>query len=230
MEESIKKIVGRNLQIFRGDKSLYRVFRDTGIADNWLKACEEGKGNPTIELLERLAKYYGVHIIEFFGVKIKPKPILEYKIEIVKKPSISEKVENYYPIPLLHDPVSLGPGLEISENDIDGTCLIHTSRLRRGGEYQAIRVKGDSMVPVLSDGDIVAVDVKQRNPKDLNNKIVAAKISEQEVTIKLLKVFPGQFRFIAINPDWEQNHPSLTTPARDDVILGKVVWGWKSFE
>jgi SOS-response transcriptional repressor LexA len=120
--------------------------------------------------------------------------------------------------------------MEISENDIEGTCLIHASKLRRGGEYQAIKVKGDSMIPVLSDGDIVAVDVKQRNPRDLNNKIVVAKVSEQEVTIKLLKVFPGQFRFIALNPEYEQNHPPLITPAKDDVLLGKVVWAWKSFE
>jgi repressor LexA len=230
MEESIKKVVGKNLRIFRDKKSLYRIFKDTGITTSYLKECESGEGNPTIELLERLSKYYEVHIAEFFGVKVNPPPILEYKIEIVKKPTISEKVENYYPIPLLHDPVSLGPGLEISENDIEGTCLIHTSKLRKGGEYRAIKVKGDSMIPVLNDGDIVAVDVKQRNPRDLNNKIVVAKVSEQEVTIKLLKVFPGQFRFIALNSDWEQNHPPLITPAKDDVLLGKVVWAWKSFE
>jgi len=230
MEESIKKIVGKNLSVFRGKNSIYRISKETGIAEGSLKKAEEEGINFTIETLERLSRYFKIHIAEFFGIKVNPPPILEYKIEIVKKPSISEKVENYYPIPLLRDPVSLGPGLEISENDIEGTCLIHTSKLRRGGEYQAIKVKGDSMIPVLSDGDIVAVDVKQRNPRELNNKIVVAKISEQEVTIKLLKVFPGQFRFIALNPDWEQNHPPLITPAKDDVLLGKVVWAWKSFE
>ena len=39
-------------------------------------------------------------------------------------------------------------------------------------ETNCMRVKGTSMSPLINDGDIVAVDGSQTNPKKLNGKIV----------------------------------------------------------
>jgi len=120
--------------------------------------------------------------------------------------------------------------MEIDENSVEGTALIHASKLRRGGEYEAIRVKGDSMIPELNEGDIVAVDVKQRDPVTLRGKLVACHCGEFEVTIKRLVVLKDRFWFKASNPKWEEMNSPLIVPKKDGLILGRVVWAWRQFE
>ena len=141
MNENIKIRVGQNLRKLRGKKSFRKVFQDTGIGDRYLSLLEKGKMNFTVDTLKRIGDYYGIDISEIFGTK----PAIEYKIQIGKERLIGERVENFFPVPLLRDAGSLGTGLEINEKDIEGTALIHYSCLRKGGEYQAIRIKGNSM-------------------------------------------------------------------------------------
>ena len=42
------------------------------------------------------------------------------------------------------------------------------------GQTNCLHVQGTSMNPLINDGDIVAVDGSQRNPEELNRKIVVA--------------------------------------------------------
>jgi SOS-response transcriptional repressor LexA len=220
-------VIGKNLRKIRGKKSLFVIRRDLGISDRYLGLIERGKHNPSIEILEKLAKHYGVPIESFWGVK--EKPPVQYTIQIGKTSKVQEPSESYSPVPLLKDSASLGPGLEINESNIEGTVLIHSSKLKSAGEYQAIYVKGDSMLPELKAGDIVAIDVKQRNPESLKGKLIACHTGDFEVSIKKLIINKGGFWFKAVNSKWEEEQGPMLVPKKDGLILGKVMWAWKEY-
>lgn len=228
--EGSNRTVGQNVRKLRGKRSLAKVSRETGIPDRYLSLIEKGNANITVKTQQRLADYFGVSIVELFGYESKPRPICEHKLIISEKPIYGEKVENFMPIPLLSDPASLGPGLEIDHTKIEGTCLIHRRVLKKTGEYQAIFVKGDSMAPILNDGDIVAIDVTERNPDKLKGKLVACHTGDYHVSIKSLRTLNEKFYLKAFNSDWEDENGPMLTPKKDGLILGKVVWAWKKFE
>ncbi len=227
MDLNLREIIGKNLRRARGSRSLFIVRRDTGISDAYLRSIEKGRANPSIEFLQRLAKYYQVPLESFWGVK--EKPPVQYTIQIGKGTRIEEPGEVYSPVPLLKEPASLGPGLEINEANIEGTVLIHSSKLKSSGEYQAIYVKGESMLPELKAGDIVAIDVKQRNAESLKGKLVACHTGDFEVSIKKLIITKSQLWFRALNFKWEEEHGPILVPKKDGLILGKVIWAWKEY-
>lgn len=226
MNEDIKKRVGENLRKLRSRKSLKQIFRATGIGDHYLSFLEQGKVNFTIDTLKKLADYHKVDISELFDTK----PPVEYKLHIGKEKLIGEHVDNFTPVPLLRDAGSLGTGFEINEKDIEGTALIHSSHLRRGGDYRAIWVKGDSMSPVFNDGEIVAIDVKLKNPKTLKGKFIACHTGDYEVMVKRFWEQKEKYYFEALNKEWERENGPILTPKKNNLILGKVIWAWKKFE
>ena len=92
-----------------------------------------------------------------------------------------------------------------------------------------IKVVGESMEPIFSSGDIVAIDFSQNDPAILEGAYVACRLGEAEVTVKQLKNKPNHFHLKAVNPDWEDANGPLLVPKKDGVILGKVVWQWRKF-
>lgn len=82
-------------------------------------------------------------------------------------------------IPLLGT-VKAGYDYLAQENWI-GTVEVDTSLIKDGSEYFALNVKGDSMFPVLIEGDIVVV----RRQEDFESgDIVVAIVNGEEATIK----------------------------------------------
>ena len=58
-------------------------------------------------------------------------------------------------------------------------------------KYTCVKVKGLSRYPVLDDGDIVALECAERNPKAPDGKMVAFRVNGG-VTIKWLKYKPKE--------------------------------------
>ncbi len=54
--------VGDVLRSARGDRSQRSVARDLGVAGSTLNEIEQGRDNPTLDRLERLAEGYGVRL------------------------------------------------------------------------------------------------------------------------------------------------------------------------
>lgn len=214
----------------RSGKTWTEVLHRIGWERSTLSRVLRSQRHPRIDTLLKLAEGIGCDIVQFFGYDSASRPVIEQKLIISEKPLYGENIENFVPVPLLSDPASLGPGLEIEEANVDGTCLIHRRVLKKTGEYQAIFVRGDSMSPVLNDGDIVALDVKDRNSDRLKGKLVACHTGDYEVTIKSLRIYKDRFYFKALNPKWEEENVPMITAKKDGLILGKVVWAWKKFD
>lgn len=134
-----------------------------------------------------------------------------------------EGLDHYVPIPLLRDAAAAGSAREISESDIEGYALIHYAWCPNPANFTCVRVRGDSMAPILDDGAIVAVDHTQRDPLLLHQKMVAAR-HEGGVTIKWLERRPDHS--LSLVPENKQ-YPALELPRTpDNPLIGLVAWWW----
>ena len=89
------------------------------------------------------------------------------------------------------------------------------------GEFFALQVRGDSMEPKFSQGDVVIV--RKQDDAD-SGDIVVALVNGDEATIKRLKKRPEGILLIANNPTYEpmffSNREIRELPVR---VIGKVV-------
>jgi SOS-response transcriptional repressor LexA len=84
-----------------------------------------------------------------------------------------------------------------------------------------LRVKGTSMSPLINDGDVVAVDASQTNPKDLNRKIVVAWHRENGLALARFISAEGVHLLESENREYS---PVTVDKDRKWQIVGKVLW------
>lgn len=134
-----------------------------------------------------------------------------------------EGLDHFVPVPLLTDAAAAGAPRAIAEADIEGYALIPYAWCPNPDNFTCLRVRGDSMAPVLHDGAIVAVDHTRRDPLALNQKMVAARYQDG-VTIKWLERRSEDTLLLV--PE-NKSHPVLTLPrSPDNPIVGMVAWWW----
>jgi phage repressor protein C with HTH and peptisase S24 domain len=151
--------------------------------------------------------------------------IITTKEELARLDNLEGR-DRYYAIPYLRDAAAAGTG-RIVEDAIEGYCIIHERAAPRPQNLRCVRVSGDSMAPALTDASIVAVDITRRSPRELEGKVVCARVSEDEVVIKRLRM---RGRYVLLFSDSEDQHkfPPLVVDLNEnkDPIIGQVVWGW----
>ena len=81
----------------------------------------------------------------------------------------------------------------------------------------AIAVAGDSMEPLLRDGDEILID---RSPRPLREGIYALRLGEVQLVKRIQCGMPGRLTLISENP----NYPPLEVPLAEADVIGRVVW------
>ena len=89
---------------------------------------------------------------------------------------------------------------------------------------RCIRVAGEGMAPLISDGSVVAVDLSQFDSTKLNNSIVLTWHKDFGLMIRRLKKFGAAEVLVA---ESDRTGTSTLTLDRNWRILGRVVW-WMS--
>lgn len=138
--------------------------------------------------------------------------------------------EHYIPVRIIKGSAAAGSPVEVDETETDGWALIYASKdwMPNAPEhYSCVHVSGRSMWPILSDGDIVAIDHAQRDPRELDGKMVAFRVNGG-VTIKWLKYDANRKVLVGIPENTEElDHiVTLKGPEIDYGIVGKVAWWW----
>jgi SOS-response transcriptional repressor LexA len=84
-----------------------------------------------------------------------------------------------------------------------------------------LRVRGNSMSPLIHDGDILAVDYSEASHAHLDGKIVVAWHKDKGLCVSRFKCYRGVEVLEAENRDYE----SVTLGSdRDWCIVGKILW------
>lgn len=182
-----------------GIKPLH-VVSELGIAAGSITKWKNGT-IPSTKNIQKIANYFHVEAEYFF---------VDHDHSANKKEILR--------IPV-YGQVAAGIPIEAIE-DIDDYEEVDASTVPHG-EYMALRIKGHSMEPKMSEGDVVIVHLQD----DVNTgDIAVVLVNGGEATCKKIKKTPDGVILISTNPDYEpmffSNQDIVELPVR---ILGKVV-------
>lgn len=93
-----------------------------------------------------------------------------------------------------------------------------------GGDYVALRVRGDSMTPLLHDGDLVLVKVGA--PPQRDTVVVARRPDDGWVVKRVGRMTPERIELESLNP----THPPVAVPNDRRLVLGTVMMRWCAHE
>ncbi len=161
-----------------------------------------GKREPDAETLKKIADYFKVSVDYLIdnNFEYKPKNKKGIKIPVLGK-------------------VQAGVPVEAIEDIIDYEEI--TEEMARQGDFFALQVRGESMEPKFSEGDVVIV-LKQTTVETGDIAIVL--VNSNDATIKKIKRTESGIALIPLNPTFDvmfyTNEEIETLPI---TILGKVV-------
>lgn len=160
---------------------------------------ETGKSQIASDSLNWLSSFYGVSVDYILGNP--------------------ERTAKRSWIPVLGD-VAAGVPIEAIErypDDDDNWEQLDEEMLNDGYEYFALRIKGESMLPRISDGDVVIV---RKQPTVENDEIAVVKVDGEDATVKRVRKTADGVWLLPTNPAYT---PMFYSKDQDVSVLGKVV-------
>ena len=186
------------LKMLRSQKRLSqaKLADKLGVSASTVAMWESGEREPkNYKTLELIADYFNVNMEVLLTGKLSPT-----KIPVLGR-------------------VIAGIPIEAVEEIIDYEEIPQS--MAKNGEYFALQIKGDSMEPKFSAGDVVIV----RKQEDVDNGDIAiVLVNGNEATVKKIRKFDGGINLIPTNSNYDvityTNTQIEQLPVR---IIGKVV-------
>jgi phage repressor protein C with HTH and peptisase S24 domain len=161
-----------------------------------------------------LARFFGVDEVELGGVPASAVPVAAYAGQ---RRAGAEWVD----VPRLGLGASAGTGATDGAELAVGQLRFSSAWLRRNGlepaMLSAIEVEGDSMEPVLRDGDEILVD---RSLRPLRAGIHVVRLDDVLLVKRVERAGSERLRVISDNPAYA----AFERPVGDVEIVGRVVW------
>lgn len=171
------------------------------VSQSALSGYETGKYEADTDTYKRLADFFGVTLDYLLG----------------GDPSAAGR-KGYIRVPVLGR-VAAGIPIDAIEEIIDWEDISAASA--GDGEYFGLQIKGHSMEPKISDGDVVIV---RRQPDVDSGDIAVVLVNGDDATVKRVKKGPQGVTLIPSNPAYEpmyySNDEIESLPVQ---ILGRVV-------
>jgi len=232
LRENIRRLIWK-----KGYRSLKDFCRKNNLSYVYMNALLRKERRFNEHYIEKIAKALDVPVYELFSNK----PLVPYE---AKEPRLifNSPEGDFEGIKLFPDPISLGPGYELSEIPTDEYAPILKSMLPKGWKSDkdrivAFRTKGISMKPTINDGSIVWIDRMDVVPKTGEIYAFLLKDFGNNVTIKRLIKIDRHFMIIdGDNTNQEDRKTddlkdfpmvlNLKEYEHDDVspIRGRVIW------
>lgn len=191
--------------------STYDVNKLCDISQSYLSLMENGRRKASAIILKKLAPIYSLNYIDLYEKAGYIDLIDNSKKSKTKLDKLGNPVVE---IPILGT-VKAGYDYLAQENWI-GTIDID-KKLADGGEFFALKVKGDSMAPVLIEDDIVII--KKQDDFE-NGDIVVAIVNGNEATIKKGKKSESKILLQPFNTNYD---PLIFTEEEIDTIPVRIV-------
>lgn len=170
-----------------------------GLSKSAISMYENGNREPDFETEERMADFFHVDINTLRGLA---------------KWNIGSGIM----VPVLGY-VRAGIPIEAVEEILDYEEI--SVAMSRQGEYFGLQIKGDSMEPKFSEGDVVIV---RKQEQVENGEIAVVLVNDNDATVKKVYCSANGIKLVSTNPTYD---PFFYTP--DEVnrlpvqIIGKVV-------
>ncbi|MEP0190559.1 MAG: S24 family peptidase [Erythrobacter sp.] len=176
------------------------------------------KGSPRkLEESDRhaLAQFFGVHEGEL------RKGELEAKEKSYSATVSAQSRGNFVEVPRLDIGASAGSGTLLGEEQaFDAFCFSRRWLAEQGlqnAKLSAITVEGDSMEPLLNDGDEILVD---RSPLTFRDGVHVVRLGETLMVKRVASAGAGRYSLLSQN----LAYPPVQVEEADIEIIGRVVW------
>lgn len=196
-----KKIMAKNILYYmeKHQKSRNEMCEALGVKYTTFTDWVKGNSYPRIDKIELMANYFGIS---------KSDLVEEHVVTPRKGVTIN-----------VLGRVAAGIPIEAVTDIIDTEEI--TEEMARTGAFFGLQIKGDSMEPKISDGDIVIV--RQQDDAE-SGEIVIATVNGDEATCKRLRKYRDGIELISNNPSYEpmffSNEEIEQKPVK---IIGRVV-------
>lgn len=165
---------------------------------DWVNA----KTYPRIDKIEMMANYFGIS-----------------KADLVEERDNSTPKKSHGIAINVYGSVAAGVPIEAIEDIVDTEEI--TQELARTGTFFGLKIKGDSMEPRMTTGDVVIVR-KQDDAE--SGDVVIATVNGTDATCKRLMKYENGIALLSTNPDYDpmffSNQEIEDKPVR---IIGRVV-------
>ncbi len=189
------------------------VAKKTGIHPSTFTDWKKGKSSPKYDKIKKIADYFEVEADWLSG-----KSDFKTKREMLRAEFKPLKIERGTKIPVLGY-VAAGTPIFAEENYIETEEI--SNELAATGDFFALKIKGDSMAPRISEGDTVIVR-KQDDAE--SGDIVIVLINGCEATCKRLMKYKDSISLISFNPAYEpRTYTENEVKELPVKIIGKVV-------
>ncbi len=183
-----------------------------GISYQAVANYENGRREPDNESLVKLANFFSVSV----DYLLRGDEALQVNNEKSNIPKPSKAGSKWIPV-LGH--VAAGIPIDAVEDIIDYEEI--PEDMVRTGEYFALQIKGDSMEPRISSGDVVIV--KKQSQVD-SGQIGIVIVNGHEATCKKIMYTESGIMLISTNPIYEpQYYTAEQVVNLPVVVIGKVV-------
>lgn len=201
--KTTKDIFSKNLQYYMelhelNNKELSEIL---GVSESTVGKWLLRKSTPRMGVIEKLARYFN----------IQKSDLIEQKDPELTFVDLSKSVK----IPVVGK-IPAGVPIEAIE-DIIETIDIPEDWTKGDKEYIGLRVSGDSMYPVLLDGDTVVIQIQ---PSAETGDICACYVNGFDATLKRIALTPDSITLKPENPNYP---PKTYTHPGEVTIAGKVV-------
>lgn len=197
-----KEVMAKNIQFYmdKYEKTRQDMCNALGVKYTTFTDWVKGKSYPRIDKIELMANYFGISKSDLVEERLANSPSKGVVINVYGR-------------------VAAGIPLEMIEDIIDTEEI--TEEMARTGEFFGLQIKGDSMEPKFSEGDIVIV--RQQDDAE-SGEIVIATVNGNEATCKRLRKYRDGIELISNNPSYEpmffSNEEIEQKPVK---IIGRVV-------
>lgn len=197
-----RRIFSKNINRYIAESGRMQkdIAKDLGYAPTTFNNWCVGKVLPSLGKVQRIADYFGIGKTDLLD----------------DKPAVRTHTSAMIP---LYSAVSAGTGA-FADGNIEGYIPL-PPEYEGKGEFFALRIKGNSMEPLIMDGDSVLV---KKGDTVENGKIVIAVVNGNEGFCKKLVKYRNSIGLVSNNPDYDPmiftNEEVKNTPV---CILGTVM-------
>lgn len=167
---------------------------------------KSGKTKSYTKYIDQIASFFGVSVDYLLGKS----PVRHNTMEILRTDSSS-----YVPVPVVG---SVAAGYTaLAETDIIGYELVDTSVLTDGYEYAWLKVKGDSMAPLILEGDLVLIRLQEEVD---SGDLAVVIVDEEDGVIKRVQYSTNKVTLVSENAD---KYPPRVFSGKD--VNRLRIWG-----
>lgn len=198
-------IIISNIEKLCGKKNVKNELLNAGVSRNVVENMKKGS-MPSIDKIAKIADYFGVTTDYLLGNS----PVRHGGMEIQM---IDD--ESYVPIPVIGE---VAAGYQaLAETNIIGYELVSSDTLHDGYEYAWLKVKGDSMSPLIMEGDLVLVRLQDEIE---SGELAVVIVDEEDGVIKRVKYSTRKVTLISENAE---KYPPRVFEGKD--IDRLRIWG-----